>query len=176
MIQGLAEHKLHASERRTFLDTLWGLAGRHARLPVSMVIAETIDFSTPTQPPTTGGFADIKPGRYKECTVAVKALRVAASDNFDKIRKVSWRIFVVGRDNTEVASQQFCKEAILWNSLSHPNILKLVGVLGGFEQYQFATVSEWMVHGTIMEYIRKYATNRLELVRVSVFQGEGFVR
>ena len=67
-------------------------------------------------------------------------------------------------------SQQFCKEAILWNSLSHPNVLKLVGVLGDMEQYQFATVSEWMVHGNIMEYIRKNDTNRLELVGVSGFQ------
>jgi hypothetical protein len=141
-----------------------------------MVITEKIDFSAPTQPPKSGGFADIKPGRYKECIVAVKTLRVAASDNFDKIRKVSQRIFVVGRDNAEISSQQFCKEVILWNSLSHPNVLKLIGVLGGFEQCQFATVSEWMVHGTIMGYIGKYATNRLELVRVSMFRGEGSVR
>jgi hypothetical protein len=83
---------------------------------------------------------------------------------------------VAGRDNAEIASQQFCKEVILWNSLSHPNVLKLVGVLGGFEKYRFATVSEWMVHGTIMKYIRTNATNRLELVCVFMFQGEGFVR
>jgi hypothetical protein len=74
----------------------------------------------------------------------------------------------------KIPSQQFCKEVILWNSLSHPNVLKLVGVLGGIEQYQFATVAEWMVHGNIMEYIRKYATNRLELVGISALQGERF--
>ena len=38
--------------------------------------------------------------------------------------------------------------------------------MGSMERYQFATVSEWMIHGNIMEYIRKHATNRLELVRV----------
>ena len=73
-------------------------------------------------------------------------------------------------------SQQFYREAILWNSLSHPNILKFVGVLGGIEQYQFATVSEWMMHGNIMEYIRKNATNRLKLVRVSMSLCEYFIR
>ena len=73
-------------------------------------------------------------------------------------------------DDTEVASQQFCKEVILWNSLSHPNILELVGVLYDVEQYQFATVSEWMVHGSIMEYIKMNATNRLDLVCASTFQ------
>ena len=74
----------------------------------------------------------------------------------------------------EIVSQKFCKEVVLWNSLSHPNILKLFGVLGGIGQYQFATVSEWMVHGTIMEYIRENATNRLELGRVFIFRGERF--
>ena len=68
--------------------------------------------------------------------------------------------------------QQFCKEVILWNSLSHPNVLKLKGVVGDMEQYQFATVSEWMMHGNIMEYIRKNATNRLELVGVSAFRAQ----
>ncbi|KAF9644384.1 kinase-like protein [Thelephora ganbajun] len=143
---GLAEHKLHASEKQTFFGTLRRLAGKHARLPDSMVITDNIDFSSPTQPQTSGGFADIKPGRYKGHTVAVKTLRVAMTDNFEKIRK------------------QFCKEVVLWNSLSHPNVLKLVGVLGGIEQYPFATVSEWMVHGNIMQYIRRNATNRLELL------------
>jgi len=133
-----------------------------------MVITDKIDFSATSQLQTSGGFADIKPGKYKGCTVAVKTLRVAMSDNFVKIRKVGGkRVFMVGWDGTEIVFQQFCKEVILWNSLSHPNVLKLIGVLGGIEQYQFATVSEWMVHGNIMEYIRKYATKRLELVRAS---------
>ena len=73
-----------------------------------------------------------------------------------------------------IISQQFSKEVILWNSLSHPNVLKLLGVLGGIEQYQFATVSEWMVHGNIMQYIKDTATNRLALVRISVFEGQIF--
>jgi len=87
---------------------------------------------------------------------------------------------VVGYDDVEIASQQFCKEVILWNSLSHPNVLKLVGVLGGIGQYQFATVSEWMAHGNIMQYIREKATNRLGLVhiysRVTVFSAEPWVQ
>lgn len=42
------------------------------------------------------------------------------------------------------------------------------------EEHRFATVSEWMVHGHIMGYIRKNATNRLELVCISAFQVECF--
>ena len=68
-----------------------------------MVITENIDFSASSQHYTSGGFADIKPGQYKGCTVAVKTLRVAMSDNFDKIRKVSRNeTFVVEWDDTEI--------------------------------------------------------------------------
>jgi len=74
-----------------------------------------------------------------------------------------------------IISQQFSKEVILWNSLSHPNVLKLLGVLGGIEQYQFATISEWMEHGNIMQYIRDNATDRLAMVRISPFQGQCFI-
>ena len=73
---------------------------------------------------------------------------------------------------TQITFQQFSKEVILWNSLSHPNVLELLGVLGGIEQYLFATVSEWMVHGNIMQYVRNNATNRLALVRISAFRGQ----
>ena len=75
-------------------------------------------------------------------------------------------------DDTKIVSQQFCKEVILWNSLSHPNVLKFVGVLGGIDQYQFATVSEWMAHGNIMEYIKKNAANRLKFVGISSFRAQ----
>jgi serine/threonine protein kinase len=61
--------------------------------------------------------------------------------------------------------QKFCKEVILWNTLSHPNVLKLAGVQGDMEKGQFITVSEWMAHGNIIEYIKNNHVNRLELVR-----------
>ena len=89
MIQGLVVHKLHSSEKHTFFSTLRRLAGKHVRLPNSMIIADKIDFSAISQPHTSGSFMDIKPGQYKGCTVAVKSLRVAITNNF-KIRKVRW--------------------------------------------------------------------------------------
>ena len=49
--------------------------------------------------------------------------------------------------------------------LSHPNVSKLVGVYGDMDKEQFITISEWMAHGNIMEFIKKNQTNRLELVR-----------
>ncbi|KAF9789222.1 kinase-like domain-containing protein [Thelephora terrestris] len=135
---------------QTFFETLMRLSGSHALLPDSMVIKDDIEHPDFAQLQTSGGFADIKQGRHNTNMVAVKTMRVAVTDDFDKLRK------------------QFCKEVIIWNSLSHPNVLRLVGVLSGFGGHQFATVSEWMVHGNIMEYIRKHSTNRLRLLHGAV--------
>ena len=38
----------------------------------------------------------------------------------------------------------------------------------------FVTVSEWMKHGNIMDYIRNNHTNRLELVRAFTFTTASF--
>ena len=175
-IQGLVEYKLRGPEKHAFFNTLRRLGGKHARLPNSMVITDEINISTSSQVYSPGVFAETRPGQYKGCTVAVRTLNVARAGNYGKVRTVSGEdIFRAGLNDTEVGSQQFCKEVILWNSLAHPNILQLTGVLGGIEQYQLATVSEWMEHGNIMDYIKKNATNRLKLVCISGSQGERFV-
>ena len=50
-----------------------------------------------------------------------------------------------------------------WKTLSHPNVLPLLGVTMG--NYQFAMASEWMENGNINEFIKVHrGTNRLELV------------
>lgn len=62
----------------------------------------------------------------------------------------------------------FSKQVILWSKLSHPNVLKLLGVHGEMEKGQFVTVSDWMERDNIMEYTLRNATNRLELVSDSL--------
>lgn len=64
-----------------------------------------------------------------------------------------------------IIPQQFCGEVVLWNTLSHPNVLKFAGVQGDMRKGQFITVSEWMKHGNIVDYIKHNHVNRLELVR-----------
>ena len=54
-----------------------------------MVIADENILSARGQPQISGGFADAKTGKYKGRTVAVKTVRVAATDDFSKIRQVS---------------------------------------------------------------------------------------
>ena len=98
MIQVLGECKIHGPEKNVFFSVLTRLAGEHARLPSSMIIADNIEISTSNQSHTSGGFADIKQGQYKGLTVAVKTLRVGVVDDLDKIRRVSREeVFVAGR-------------------------------------------------------------------------------
>ena len=44
------------------------------------------------------------------------------------------------------------------------------------EKAQFITVSEWMVHGNIMEYTKINPVNRLELVRYPTSPATSFVK
>ena len=60
--------------------------------------------------------------------------------------------------------------------MAHPNVLGLVGVQGDMEKGKFVTVSEWMEHGTIMDYIGNNAANRLGLVRGFTFPAPSFTK
>ena len=134
-----------------------------------MMITESIEISDDIL--SNGGFADVRCGTYMGQLVVVKTMRVAAQDDFLKIRKVSINDTFppVWNAASTIPLQRFCKEVVLWNTLSHPNVLKLFGVQGDMEKGQFVTVSEWMAHGNIMQYIENNHTNRLELVRTFTF-------
>ena len=61
-------------------------------------------------------------------------------------------------------TQRFCKEVITWNALSHPNVLPLLGMTMGSQE--FVLVSEWMENGNINEFIKAHKdVDRFELVR-----------
>ena len=57
----------------------------------------------------------------------------------------------------------FCKEFVAWKALRHPNVLPLLGVV--MSKTQFVMVSEWMVHGNIIQFVTaNQVTNRFKLV------------
>ena len=161
--QGIVEHTLGSAEKCDFFVLLRRLAQRHGRLPDRMMITEKIEVSEEL-PSFFGGSVGL--GTYKGHPVVVKTAIFGLSRDLEKIRKVSINdIFVSVRGTIPTTPpQRFCKEVVLWSALSHPNILKLVGVQVDMEERQLATVSEWMGHRTIMEFIRKNRVNRLELV------------
>ena len=88
-IQGLEGQELRADKKQVFLNTLIKLAGKHSRLPSSMVISERNDISCSSQICASGGSADIRQGRWNGCIVAVKTLRLSQADSPEQIRKVS---------------------------------------------------------------------------------------
>lgn len=155
-------HDLKPVEKQAFFVTLRRLAGSYGQLPDCMIITEKIEVSDEIL--ASNGLADLRSGTCMGHRIAVKTLRVSVQDDFLKIRKVS---IDVGHPECvlTILSQRFCKEVVLWSTLSHPNIMRFVGVYGDMEGGQFATVSEWMLHGNIVEYIKKAHVNRLELVR-----------
>jgi len=54
----------------------------------------------------------------------------------------------------------------MWNTLHHPNVLPLLGVM--MTDNHFAMVSEWMANGNITEFVEAHPDgDRLELVGCS---------
>ena len=59
--------------------------------------------------------------------------------------------------------QRFCKEAVVWKALRHPNVLPLIGVT--MSETRFAMISDWMANGNINSFVKACPdANRLELV------------
>ena len=85
--QGITNHRLKTAEKQAFFAVLRRLAGLHGRLPDSMMITENIEIEGENL--VSGGFADVRTGRYMGHLVAVKTMRVAELDDVLKIRKVS---------------------------------------------------------------------------------------
>jgi hypothetical protein len=58
-------------------------------------------------------------------------------------------------DNSDIyrGLQNFCREALFWQGLEHPNVLPFYGV--DLETFlpRLSMVSPWMQHGTIMSHI-----------------------
>ncbi|KAF9645531.1 kinase-like protein, partial [Thelephora ganbajun] len=126
------------------LSALYRVCSHQALLPRSLQIP--VCYNRSDNPLYHGGFADVWKGEYQGRHVAVKALRVYSTSDFDRI------------------INKFCKEVVMWKSLCHPNILPLLGVTMG--DYQFAMVSEWMANGNINEFVKTNRdTNRFELLK-----------
>ena len=109
-----------------------------------------------------GGFADVSQGTYEGRQVAIKVLHAYVTSDLDLIRSVS--VLPTPLYSWVIGLQRFCREAVAWRHLRHPNILPLLGVT--LNEHRFALVSEWMENGNINEFIVRYRhINRAELVR-----------
>jgi len=100
--------------------------------------------------------------------VAAKVLKSRSNDATGQVRRVSCRSCsrLVPLFITNGISQRFCREVVVWSALHHENVLQLLGVM--MTEDQLVMVSEWMVRGNIMEFVKVDANvDRLGLVRFS---------
>jgi len=138
VLDGLAP-KIH----RRCLRSLRRICGRQALLPSSFQIQ--LCYDPKKAPRYYGGFADVWEGQYDGRAVAAKALKVHSTSDSSQIRK------------------RFCKEAVTWGSLRHPNVLPLLGVTETWNR--FVLVSEWMRNGNINMFVKtRPDVNRLRLL------------
>ncbi|OCH92345.1 kinase-like protein, partial [Obba rivulosa] len=131
------------------LNLMGKLCGRFKIIPKSFIIQAGAVQRTDDYPVALGGFADIWMGVYGSHDVALKVFRAYRAQ----------------RDGTlKEDMKTFCREAVIWRRLRHPNITPFHGIDDKFFPSQLALVCDWMPSGNIVEYLRMSpAANRLKL-------------
>ncbi|CCM05082.1 uncharacterized protein FIBRA_07289 [Fibroporia radiculosa] len=121
------------------------LCGSRGLLPTSLILPAD-DLEVPTAPVAAGGFGDVYRARLGERFIAVKSLRMDRDEILPTIRK------------------DFCKEVLVWKYISHPNIVRFLGICQT-ERFAMCMVSVWMANGNIKEYLKKNpGENRIRLL------------
>ncbi|KAI0946587.1 hypothetical protein AcW1_010016 [Taiwanofungus camphoratus] len=134
---------------KTVLHRLRRFCGQDASLPTSFRIHGVHLTKTEPMPNAGGGFGDVYRGRYKRRDVALK---------------------VIARNGSSIPSKSkvlksFCREALIWKYLEHPNIAALLGVNVSLFPQTLCMVSPWMKNGSIRDYLHvNLRVNRLELL------------
>ncbi|KAK0471234.1 kinase-like domain-containing protein [Armillaria novae-zelandiae] len=98
-----------------------------------------------------GAYADIYRGRMRGIDVCLKVLRLFSHGETRRrgdIRK------------------EFCREALVWRNLQHPNVLRFIGVNEDFFYPSFCLISPWMKNGDILSFLRQNPRhNRMQCIR-----------
>ncbi|KAJ7572893.1 kinase-like domain-containing protein [Mycena floridula] len=121
-------------------------------LPPSFVVRDIVVEGN--RPLSGGGFAlhqqDVYKGSLKGQDVCLKVLR----------------LFTQSIEMREKLLKDFCREALVWKQLDHPNLLLFLGVTLELFAPSFCLVSPWMSNGNLMEYLaRNPEFSRISAVR-----------
>ncbi|KAF9649103.1 hypothetical protein BDM02DRAFT_3167185 [Thelephora ganbajun] len=144
----LGNHVLSDWERQKLFNELCKTCSRHRVIPKSMHIPDCSKGSVEVE---CGGSAIVSQSTYKGYRVAVKVIHGVYANNLDVIRS------------------RFCREAVAWRHLRHPNILPLLGVTTS--EHRLAMVSEWMENGNINQFIEKDRHVNRTMLLVDVANG-----
>jgi hypothetical protein len=96
-----------------------------------------------------GGFGHVFKGELQGNAVALKVLYKPD----DNVVSCSYQYHnVIGRSRFE---QAFCREALMWRSLSHKFVLPFLGIYQDEPMEQFFLVSPYMTNGTLAQWRKK---------------------
>ncbi|KAH8832255.1 kinase-like domain-containing protein [Flagelloscypha sp. PMI_526] len=119
--------------KRCYLRWLRMLARSQGRLPLSFYLS---GLQNGSEQIGGGGFSDVFVGKYRSQQVCLKVLRVFQSEG-----------------HKERVIKEFCKEALMWRQLTHPNVLPFLGVTETLFPGKFCLVSPLMKHGNVMSFL-----------------------
>jgi serine/threonine protein kinase len=116
-----------------------------------------------------GGFGAIWLGDVNGQAVSIKVMRIYSVTEKDKFVKVLFYLLGLTYLCVTCASQEFCREAVLWRQLHHPNVLPFYGVCHWEDDLsRICLVSPWMSNGNILRYLKHFQdADRLPLASVS---------
>ncbi|KAJ7141853.1 kinase-like domain-containing protein [Mycena crocata] len=140
----------HSSEARAMIRKLSVLTDN---LPPTLFVNVT---EREEHPLLGGACSDIYRGRFQNTKVALKVMRT----------------FHRGSDLHRFRSN-FYREALIWKSLEHPNILPFIGVDRESFSPSTAMVSPWMVNGTILQYLKSHERIQANVNKLLVEIAEG---
>ncbi|KAJ6558076.1 kinase-like domain-containing protein [Mycena capillaripes] len=145
----------HTSQARLLVVRL---SAASDQLPSSLFITGVTDHDE--QPTYHGGFGDVYRASYNHKTVALKRIR-----NFQL--------------NTQSESKrirlQFCREALVWQTLQHEYILPLIGIDRETFPFSFCMVSPWMKYGTVLKYLSQHRRADVDKLLLQVAEGLGYL-
>ncbi|KAF7373383.1 hypothetical protein MSAN_00547900 [Mycena sanguinolenta] len=125
------------------------------QLPASLFISGVTNWDE--HPTFSGGFGDIYRASYNGTTVALKRIRV----------------FQAGAGSPR-SRLQFCREALVWQTLRHEYVLPLIGI--DRETFSsFCMVSPWMQHGTIVKYLSEHGRSDADKMLLQIAEGLAYL-
>ncbi|KAJ6476292.1 kinase-like domain-containing protein [Mycena sanguinolenta] len=101
-----------------------------------------------------GGFGDIYRASYSNQRVALKRMRH----------------FLRGSDLRRIRLK-FCREALVWKDLHHPNILPFLGIDRDSFPSSLCMVSPWMEHGTVINYLKTHGFANVDKLLYEIANG-----
>ncbi|KAJ7239976.1 kinase-like domain-containing protein [Mycena haematopus] len=107
-------------------------------------------------PTFAGGFGDIYRATHSRKTVALKHMRHFIQSSDPEIRDIRLKL---------------CREALVWKDLHHPHILPFLGIDRDTFPAALCSVSPWMEHGTVLNYLQVHGRGDVDKLLYEVAQG-----